>query len=339
MKELIFALLLSLALTLIVGRLCIPALRRLKFGQQERDLGPKSHLQKAGTPTMGGMMFLVGILAASLVLPQATGAFVLVALLITFAFALVGFLDDYLKIRRRNTDGLRAYQKIIGQFGVALALAVFAYRHPLIGSRIYLPFFNLEWDLGLFYIPFVVFVVVGTVNSVNLTDGLDGLASSVSCVYAICMALVFTYLCQAALNPVDMGQAAMSRYGEELKGMGLFAAAVAGGCLGFLYYNAYPARVFMGDTGSLALGGAIACMAVFSRALLLLPLMGICFVASSVSVILQVGSYKLRHGKRIFRMAPLHHHFELGGRSETQIVCMYLLVTLAACLLGLLAYA
>ncbi len=338
MKNLTCALLLSMFVTLLGGKLCIPMLKRLKFGQSERDLGPKTHLEKAGTPTMGGIMFLLGILFSTLAMTASANELCIPALLVTFGFALVGFLDDFLKVRRHNTDGLRAYQKIIGQFGIALVLAIFAYRNPMVGSKIYLPFTHTEWELGIFYIPFVIFVTVGTVNSVNLTDGLDGLASGTSCVYSIAMAITFAYLSYAALAPVDMGQAKMTQYAAELSSMGAFAAAVAGGCLGFLYYNVYPAKVFMGDTGSLALGGAIACMAIFSRAVLLLPLMGVCFVASSVSVILQVGSYKLRHGKRIFRMAPLHHHFELLGRSETQIVCMYMLVTLAACLFGMLAY-
>ncbi|MDO5110731.1 MAG: phospho-N-acetylmuramoyl-pentapeptide-transferase [Clostridia bacterium] len=339
MKTMIYALLLSMLVTVLVGPVCIPMLKRLKFGQSERDLGPQSHLKKAGTPTMGGMMFLAGILVSTLLFTGFANEMALPALLVTFAFALVGFLDDFLKVRKHNTDGLRAYQKIIAQFGIALILAIYAYRSPLIGSSIYLPFMDAEWDLGLFYIPFVVFVTVATVNSVNLTDGLDGLAAGTSSVYAIAMAVIFAYLQGVALMPADAGQAAMAQKAAEMSSMGAFAAAVAGGCLGFLVYNAYPARVFMGDTGSLALGGAITCMAICSRAVLLLPLMGICFVASSVSVILQVGSYKLRHGKRIFRMAPLHHHFELGGKSETQIVCMYMLVTMIMCLMCILAFA
>ncbi len=339
MKNLIYALLISMFVTLLGGKLCIPMLKRLKFGQSERDLGPKTHLEKAGTPTMGGIMFLLGILFSTLIMTTSAHELVIVALLVTFGFALVGFLDDFLKVRKHNTDGLRAYQKIIGQFGIALVLAIFAYRNPMIGSKIYLPFFDAQWDLGIFYIPFIVFVTVATVNSVNLTDGLDGLASSTSSIYSIAMAITFAYLSYAAFAPSDMGQAKLTQVAAELSSMGAFAAAVAGGCIGFLYYNAFPAKVFMGDTGSLALGGAISCMAVFSRAVLLLPLMGICFVASSVSVILQVGSYKLRHGKRIFKMAPLHHHFELCGKSETQIVCMYMLLTMVACLFGMLAYA
>ena len=180
-------------------------------------------------------------------------------------------------------------------------------------------------------------IIIATVNSVNLTDGLDGLASGVSLIYAVTMAIIFYYMSTVMILPSDAGQAAQTQYAAELNSMSIFAAAVAGGCLGFLRFNSYPARIFMGDTGSLALGGAISVMAIFSRAALLLPIMGACFVASSVSVILQVGSYKLRK-KRIFRMAPLHHHFELKGYAETRIVSVYMIVTTFLCLVCLLAY-
>jgi len=338
MKYAIYALLLSAALTMAVGPVFIPMLRRLKFGQSERELGPQSHLKKAGTPTMGGMMFLVGIICATLVLAMSATELALPALLVTAAFAVVGFLDDFLKVKRKNTDGLRAYQKIIAQFLIAAILAVYAYNSPFVGSSIYLPFLDMEWELGYFYIPFIIVLVVGTVNSVNLTDGLDGLASGVTLIYSLTMAVIFMYLSSVMEAPVDMGQARQAQYAAELSSMAVFAAAVAGGCLGFLRFNSFPARVFMGDTGSLALGGAIASMAIFSRAVLLLPIMGACFVASAVSVILQVGSYKLRHGKRIFKMAPLHHHFELLGHSETRIVAGYMIVTTLLCLICLLAF-
>ena len=196
---------------------------------------------------------------------------------------------------------------------------------------------NIEWDLGIFYIPFIIFTVVAVVNGVNLTDGLDGLSSGVTLIYALTMGVVFYYMSQAVLMPADAAQASQTQYGAELKSMGMFSAAVAGACIGFLRYNSYPARVFMGDTGSLALGGAIACMAIFSRAVFLLPIMGACFVASDLSVVLQVGSYKLRK-KRVFKMAPLHHHFELLGYSETKIVSMYMIVTTVLCLVCLLAF-
>ncbi|HWS29624.1 MAG TPA: phospho-N-acetylmuramoyl-pentapeptide-transferase [Clostridia bacterium] len=337
MDNLIYALLLAALVTMLLGPMLIPALQKLKFGQTERSDGPKSHLKKSGTPTMGGLMMIAGILVGTLAFSLSATEFVLPALLVTTGFGLLGFLDDFLKVRLKNTVGLRAYQKIIGQFCVAAIIALYAYNSPFVGSKIYMPFLNVEWDLGVFYIPFIIFVVVGTVNAVNLTDGLDGLASGVTLIYALTMGLIFYYMSQAVLAPADAAQAAQTQLSAELKSMGMFSTAVAGACMGFLRYNAYPARVFMGDTGSLALGGAVACMTIFSRAAFLLPVMGGCFVASAVSVILQVGSYKLRR-KRIFKMAPLHHHFELKGYSETKIVSIYMIVTTVLCLICLLAF-
>ena len=337
MRYMIYALLLSAGVTILLGPVLIPLLKRLKFGQCERELGPKSHLTKQGTPTMGGPMFIFGILAGTLAFSLSATELVLPALLCTVGFALVGFLDDFLKVRCKNTVGLRAYQKIIAQFLIAAIVAAYAYKSPFIGPKIYLAFSGLEWDLGVFYIPFIMFVIIATVNSVNLTDGLDGLSSGVTLIYSLTMGVIFLYLATAMKNPDGMAQAQQTQYAAELQSMGVFAAAVAGGCLGFLRYNSYPARVFMGDTGSLALGGAVAVMAIFSRAVLLLPIMGACFVASSVSVILQVGSYKTRK-KRIFKMAPLHHHFELLGYSETRIVSVYMIVTTILCLICLLAF-
>lgn len=329
MQQVILAVLIGFGVTLLLGPLLIPLLKRLKFGQNVRDDGPQSHLKKSGTPTMGGLMLLVGILAGSIFFSMAE--LTLAALLTTFAYGIVGFLDDFIKIRRKRSLGLKAYQKIIGQCGIALVVALYAYNSPLVGSVIYLPILGLTWDLGIWYIPFVMFVMIAIVNAVNLTDGLDGLASGVSMIYALTMALVFIIMARASK---DIGAVLED---ANYQGMAIFAGAVAGACLGFLRHNTYPARVFMGDTGSLALGGAIGMMAVFSRAVLLLPIMGACFVASAVSVILQVGSYKIRR-KRIFKMAPLHHHFELLDIPETKIVAMYMIVTVVLCLICLLAY-
>ncbi len=331
MQQLIMAVLLGLVVTLALGPLIIPMLRRLNVGQPMRSDGPQSHLSKEGTPTMGGIIILFGIMAGTFAFSMAGIEFVLPALLTTFAFGLVGFLDDFIKVRLKRSLGLKAYQKIVGQLGIAFIVALYAYNDPYVGSSIYLPFFGEEWDLGIAYIPFIMFVIIATVNSVNLTDGLDGLASGITMIYSLAMALIFALI---AVFAKENGQI---YYSANLSGMSVFAAATVGASLGFLRYNAHPARVFMGDTGSLALGGAVAMMAIFSRAVLLLPIMGICFVASAVSVILQVGSYKLRK-KRIFKMAPLHHHFELMGVPETKVVAVYMIVTAAACLVGLLAY-
>lgn len=331
MQQIILAVLLGFVITLALGPLVIPMLKRLKLGQTVREDGPQTHLTKTGTPTMGGLMIMAGILAGTLTFSMSGTEFVLPALLITFAYGLVGFLDDFIKVRRKRSLGLRAYQKIIAQIAIAFIVALYAYNNPYIGPRIFLPFSGKEWDMGIWYIPFVMFVIIAEVNAVNLTDGLDGLASGVSLIYALAMALIFALMAAAATG------GGKDYYGANLNGMAVFAAAVMGACLGFLRYNSYPARVFMGDTGSMALGGAVAMMAIFSRAVLLLPIMGACFVASAVSVVLQVGSYKLRK-KRIFKMAPLHHHFELLGIPEVKIVSMYMIVTAALCLLCLLAY-
>lgn len=338
MKYAILAFVVSAAVTMLVGPLLIPLLKRLKFGQTERTDGPKSHLTKAGTPTMGGMMFIAGILAGTLAFSLKATELALPALLVSVAFALIGFLDDFLKVRFKNTVGLRPYQKIIAQFAIAFIIALYAYNSPFIGSKLYLAFFDVEWDMGIFYIPFIMFVVISIVNAVNLTDGLDGLASGVSLVYSLAMTIIFYYMSEAVLLPTDAGQALQTQYAAELGSMAVFSAAVAGGCLGFLRFNTYPARVFMGDTGSLCLGGAIAVMAVFSRSVLLFLIMGACFVASALSCVLQVGYFKLTHGKRIFKMAPLHHHFELMGYPETRIVSIYMIITALLCLLCLLAY-
>ncbi len=331
MQQLILALLLSFLVTLILGPIAIPMLKRLKFGQTERDDGPQTHLVKSGTPTMGGLVILAGILAGTLTFSMAGLEFVLPSLLTTFAFGLVGFLDDFIKVKRKRSLGLSAYQKIIAQLVFAFIVALTAYNNPFLGPTIVIPFTGTEWNLGIWYIPFVMFVIIAEVNAVNLTDGLDGLASGVTMIYAVAMALIFTLLSVTALDNGQIG------YSANLNGMAVFSAAVAGACLGFLRFNTYPARVFMGDTGSMALGGAITMMALFNRGVLLLPIMGGCFMASAISVVLQVGSYKLRK-KRVFKMAPLHHHFELMGIPETKIVSMYMIVTSVLCLVCLLAY-
>ena len=317
--------LVAFALMLVLGPILIPLLHRLKFGQVEREEGPASHKQKQGTPTMGGIAFLIAILIATLLFGMSGMEFTLPALLATFAFGLVGFLDDFIKVKLRRNLGLRAYQKIIAQLGISFVIAFWAYRSPFIGSTLYLPFSGGSWDLDVWYIPAMMFVIIAEVNAVNLTDGLDGLSSSVTLVYALAMAVMFSILGRSA---TALGEVL---YGVNLESMAIFSMAVVGALLGFLRYNCYPARVFMGDTGSLALGGVVSVLAICSRSVLLLPVMGICFVGSAVSVVLQVGSYKLRHGKRIFKMAPLHHHFELSGMHEARIVTMYTIVTAVCC--------
>lgn len=321
----LLAALTAFVIVLLLGPIALPLLHRLKFGQIEREEGPASHKQKQGTPTMGGLMFLAAIVIAALIFTLDQMDFVLPTLLTVLAFGLVGFLDDFIIVKMHRNLGLRAYQKMIAQIGISFVIALWAYRSPYIGSTLYVPFMDKGLDLGLWYIPAVMFVIIAETNAVNLTDGLDGLAGSVTLVYALAMAVMFAVFSQQALA---LGETLRS---VNLGGMATLSMIAVGALLGYLRYNAYPAKVFMGDTGSLALGGLVSMLAICSRSILLLPVMGICFVGSALSVVLQVGSYKLRHGKRIFKMAPLHHHFELKGVHETKIVSMYTIVTVACC--------
>ncbi len=249
---------------------------------------------------------------------------------VTLLFGLLGLVDDLIIVVRKRSLGLRAYQKLIVQFVIALAIAYLAFRDPGIGSALVVPFFGVEWNLGWWYVPFTAFAVVLIVNSVNLTDGLDGLASSVSLINAATFTVVFIGL---AAFYQSGAQTLMS---ESMRNMMVFSAAVTGACLGFLRFNTHPAKVFMGDTGAFALGGAISIIVIISRMQLLLVITGFMFLASSISVVLQVGSYKLRKN-RIFKMAPLHHHFELKGAPETKIVMFYTMITLVLCLVGIIA--
>ena len=323
----LFAMLVAFGVAALLGPVVIPVLHRLKFGQNVRDDGPQTHLKKQNTPTMGGVMILIAVIAATLIFAHRNYSLAVWALLFTVLFGLVGFLDDFIKIVKKRSLGLRAWQKIAAQFLLSLGFAIALYFHPSVGSTIWLT----KLDLGIFYIPYAMFVIIAAVNSVNLIDGLDGLSSSVTAVYSLASGVmlvlyVLTFPTES-LEP-NVAVAASDTLGG-LSGLSVFAFAVAGACMGFLMHNTYPAKVFMGDLGAFTLGGAVAAMALLSRTSLLLPLMGVLYVATSLSVILQVGSYKLRH-KRIFRMAPLHHHFELGGTPETKIVSVYTVVTAIA---------
>lgn len=335
MQKMIFALITAAAAVMLLSPVFIPMLRRLKYGQVERAEGPHANSAKEGTPTMGGIMFIIAIIIATVAFAKYDIAFMysIPALLAMIAFGLVGFLDDFIKVRRKRNLGLRAYQKIIAQLLLSFSLALYAYKSEFIGSTLYDPIFG-EIELGWLYIPFIMFVIIAIVNSSNLTDGLDGLLSGVSLIYSIAMGVIFLYFSGVFDTSISGGPLFIAQR-DGMFSMGVFSFAVAGGCLGFLKSNSYPAKVFMGDTGSMALGGAMSAMVIYSRSPFLFLLMGVCIVASAVSDILQVGSYKLRHGKRIFRMAPLHHHFELKGYPETKIVAGYMIVTTIACLIAL----
>jgi len=310
----------ALIVTLAMGFLLIPWLKKLKFGQNIRSDGPSRHLQKAGTPTMGGIIFLIGIMAAVLlVAPDRADA--LVVLAVTVGYGLIGFLDDYIKIALKRSLGLRAREKLLGQIILAGLLAYVVVFWSGRGTELVLPFSGyftaggIQLDLGWwFFLAFTLFVVVGSANAVNLTDGLDGLASGVSLLVAAAMMLI-------ALK-------------VEQYGVAVVMAAMAGGCLGFLYYNRYPARLFMGDTGSLALGGGLGAASVITGSELFFVIIGGIFVVEVLSVIIQVISFQTT-GRRVFRMSPLHHHFELGGWSENRIVLTFCAVTLVLCVIGI----
>lgn len=305
---------LGFVLSIVLGRLIIPILKRLHAGQSIREDGPQSHLAKSGTPTIGGLIFLASVIITSLV----TANFKLSVLMILFstlAFGAVGFIDDYIKVVMKRNLGLRAYQKLLLQILVAVILIIYQYNSKEIGTELYIPFLKDYRSVGFLYIPFVIFVIVGTVNSVNLTDGLDGLSSSV------------TIICLIFFNFVAIK---LQRY--EIAG---FCLALAGALMGFLHYNKFPAKVFMGDTGSLALGGAISAIALLLNVPLILPIAGGIYFIETLSVIIQVVSFKTR-GKRVFLMSPLHHHFEHKGWHEKKIVAVFSLVEVILCVISYL---
>ena len=306
---------------LIVGRL-IPFLKKKQFKQYVREEGPQSHLKKTGTPSMGGIGIIGGAIISSLIMGLVTKSIsmnTLMPMIAMLLYALIGFIDDYEKAIKKNNLGLNAKQKLVMQFGFSLAVAVYAYFFSGsaggAGSEIWIPLVDVYLDLGILYIPFVVFVMVAFSNSVNLTDGLDGLASGIT-------ALVAFFMVTAG---IAFG------FNAEV----LFFGVIAGGCLGFLVYNHNPAKIFMGDTGSMALGGALAAGAVMMKLEFLLAIAGLIYVMEALSVIIQVAVFK-KTGKRVFKMAPLHHHFELCGMTEQKVVFMFWGVTLGFCLLATL---
>lgn len=307
----------SFGISVILCPIIIPFLRKLKFGQYVRDDGPESHLKKAGTPTMGGLVILVSILLTSLIYIRRYPDIIPV-LFMTLGFGIIGFLDDYIKVVMKRSLGLKPLQKMFGQFIVTAIFVYYYFNVAKIEASIVIPFTGgIDFTMpDWFFIIFVFIVVLGTVNGVNFTDGLDGLASGVT-------AIVATFFTVAALA-VNAAMAPIT-------------GAVVGSLLGFLLFNTYPARVFMGDTGSLALGGFVASIALMLRMPLFIVIVGLVYLVEVISVILQVGYFKLTHGKRIFKMAPIHHHFELSGFSETQVVAAFSIVTAILCLLGLMA--
>ena len=304
-------------ISVVLTKLEIPILRA-KAGQNIREDGPQSHLSKAGTPSMGGIAIIISAVAATLIAGLVWGGSVsdmLVILFVFLGFGFIGFFDDYLKVIKKNNLGLRAYQKFGLQIVISVALAVFLANYSQGSTNVYIPIADVYVDFGIWYIPCIVFVVLAMTNAVNLTDGLDGLASGVT-------ALVTLFFSVGGLT-----------YG--IASGTYFCAAVCGGCLGFLVFNKNPAKIFMGDTGSLALGGGLAAAAIVMKMELLLPIVGLIYVIEALSVVLQVGYFKLTKGKRIFKMAPIHHHFEKCGFKEVHVVIAFWIFTVICCVIGL----
>ena len=309
-----YALIIAFIACVVLGAFVIPKLHN--FGQNVRDDGPKSHLKKQGTPSMGGI-FMIGAFAIATLFFVKDNPDAIVVLLITVGYGLVGFLDDYIKVVKKRSLGLRAWQKVVFQLIVTILFAIYLLKMNDFGTEIYVPFTKGFYiDLGWLYVPFLFFVMVGTVNSVNLTDGLDGLASGVT----VLVATYFVFIAYA-VN----------------KGLIPVCGAAIGALLGFLVFNSYPAKVFMGDTGSLALGGFVASVAILTKMPIMLVIVGFVYVCESLSVMIQVGYFKLTGGKRIYKMAPIHHHFELSGLQGIKVVELFTIATAVLCLLGFVA--
>ncbi|MGB3367369.1 MAG: phospho-N-acetylmuramoyl-pentapeptide-transferase [Acidaminobacteraceae bacterium] len=308
-KFLIIATVISFASAAVLGPFIIPLLKKMKFGQSIRVEGPKSHLVKSGTPTMGGLIIITAAITSTLILNNYSfkTAIVYVSLL---GFGMVGFLDDYIKIALKRNLGLTAKQKLAGQFIIGIVIAIMGSR---LGTETYIPFYNAYINIGFIYYPFTVLFMLAITNSVNLTDGLDGLASGVTSVVA-----TFFVIVAYKLGAFDVS---------------LASASILGGCLGFLIFNKYPAKVFMGDVGSLALGGAIGGLAITLKMPIIVIFVGGVYVGETLSVIIQVASFKLRQ-KRVFKMSPIHHHFELCGWSEVKVTSVFYFVALILCVLS-----
>ena len=314
--EVIIALLASFAISVVLSPIIIPFLKRLKIGQTERTEGVQSHLEKAGTPTMGGLIILISVLVTSLFFVRKYPNIIPV-LFLTLGFGIIGFLDDYLKVVLRRSDGLLPWQKFSLQVVVTAVFTYYLVNYTDVNLSMRIPFWTDHYlNIGWLAIPVLFFAVIGTVNGVNFTDGLDGLASSVTLIVAVFFTVV-SIGTKSGIEPIT--------------------CAVVGGLMGFLLFNVYPAKVFMGDTGSLALGGFVAGAAYMMQMPLFILLVGLIYLVEVLSVIIQVTYFKKTHGKRIFKMAPIHHHFELCGWSETRVVAVFSIITAVMCLIALLA--
>ena len=324
--KILVAAVVAFVISAVIGKFLVPALRRWKAGQSIKEDGPTWHMSKQGTPTMGGLMF---ILATIIVVLVVNGPAILsgdwtsvIVLVFALVFGAIGFLDDYAKIKKKENTGLTAGQKFLLQLAAAILFIVLLRKCGILSPNLYVPFFGVELHLPwVVYLIFAVLVITGTVNAVNITDGLDGLSSSVTLPVCAFFAAAF-------------GWAWVKWQQSGTAGMAVFAAALFGGLVGFLVYNHYPAKVFMGDTGSLFLGGAVCGMAFAMDMPLILILVGIIYIIETLSDIIQVTYFKATHGKRIFRMAPLHHHLEMGGWNEKKVVFVFASISLVFCILA-----
>lgn len=288
-------------------------LRKLKFGQFVRDDGPESHLAKQGTPTMGGLVFILVIVVLG-VIASMSQPDILPIVLVSVGFGIVGFIDDYIKVVMKRSLGFKAYQKLLAQIVITIGYCFYMINTMPEATAIVVPFFEgITLELGWLYIPFVIVFMLGTVNGANLTDGVDGLATSVTIAV-----LVFFFVVGLAMG----------------SGINLIVAIAIGALFGFLLYNSHPAALFMGDTGSLFLGGLVASISIYYRLPLIILLVGVIYLAEVISVMLQVGYFKMTNGKRIFKMAPLHHHFELSGWKETKVVYVFAIITVFLCIVA-----
>lgn len=316
-QVMVFSIITAFFITVLLSPIFIPFLRRLKFGQSIREEGPKSHHKKSGTPTMGGIMILLSIVVTTLLMTKKFANLTVdtyLLLFVTVGYGLLGFVDDFIKVVMKRNLGLTSKQKLIGQLTIALIFFYIVYRQHDFSTVLHIPGTNLSFDLGWGYIALLIFMLVGGSNAVNLTDGLDGLLSGTAA--------------------IAFGAYAVLAWNQHQYDVAIFSVAVVGAVLGFLVFNAHPAKVFMGDTGSLALGGAIATVAILTKLEILLAIIGGVFVIETLSVIIQVISFKTT-GKRVFRMSPLHHHYELIGWSEWRVVVTFWAIGLLFAILGI----
>ena len=326
----IYAMITALIVTFVVGPWVIRKLESLQARQIIRTDGPESHLKKQGTPTMGGVIILAGIIVPTLLWADLTNTYVWLTLFIIVGYGLIGFIDDYKKVVEKNPKGLSPRQKMFWQMLLGAVFGIILFRMPGFSKELYFPFFkNLHPNLWIFFIPFVMLVIVGASNAVNLTDGLDGLAIGPVSINAATY-LLFTYIA----GNVKLSTYLQIPYVAGAGELAVVCGALVGSGIGFLWYNSYPAEVFMGDVGSLSLGGGLGALAVITKQEFLLVIVGGVFVVEALSVIFQVGSYKYR-GKRIFRMAPIHHHFELKGVAEPKIIVRFWIITLILALVAI----